>query len=146
MMVIINKANDSEPEWSDPIHLIEMACARVQVLIRIGPMPETKYDTLEVISELIGETLDQHRGDFGKGKGKGKDKGSGKSEKGDSGKGKDKGSGKQVFIIVCVCCYYYCHYYYYQGRWLRPAWRGLGQGLGQEPEGRLGQGLRRQRR
>ena len=43
-----------------------------------------------MLSEQIGETLDQHRGDFGKGKGKGK----GSSEKGDSDMGKSSGSDK----------------------------------------------------
>ena len=50
MMLIINKANDSEPEWDDPVHLIEMACARVTMLIHIGPMTENKYSILEVFT------------------------------------------------------------------------------------------------
>ena len=130
-MLIINKTSDSdsgdeEPEWDDPLHLIDMAYARVTMLLRIGDMTEHKYHTLqvftisnyitiinyittnkssqllllvifcfnEVLSELIGEALDQHKDDWGKGKGKVKGKDWG------WGKGKDK----QVFIIVCICC------------------------------------------
>ena len=57
MVLTINKASDSdeedadeEPEWNDPTHLIDMACARVTMLIRIGPMTEHKYWTLQVFT------------------------------------------------------------------------------------------------
>ena len=50
MMLIINKANDSEPEWNDPNHLIDMASARVAMLIHIGPMTEHKYLILQVFT------------------------------------------------------------------------------------------------
>ena len=50
MMLIINKASEEEPEWDDPIHLIEMACTRVTMLIRVGPMTETKYSILQVFT------------------------------------------------------------------------------------------------
>ena len=54
-MRIINKASDSdsdeqEPEWNDPTHLIDMACARVQMLLSIGAMTEFKYSTLQVFT------------------------------------------------------------------------------------------------
>ena len=49
-MLIINKANDSEPEWNDPNHLIDMASARVAMLIHIGPMTEHKYLILQVFT------------------------------------------------------------------------------------------------
>ena len=55
MMLIINKTSDSdsgdeEPEWDDPLHLIDMACARVSMLINIGAMTELKYNTLQVFT------------------------------------------------------------------------------------------------
>ena len=50
MMLIINKASDSEPEWNDPNHLIDMACARVSMLINIGAMTEHKYLILQVFA------------------------------------------------------------------------------------------------
>ena len=55
MMLIINKASDSdsdeeEPEWDNPSHLIDVACARVSMLINIGAMTEFKYNTLQVFT------------------------------------------------------------------------------------------------
>ena len=52
MMLIIKKASDSDDdaEWNNPTHLIEMACARVQMLISIGAMTEHKYSTLQVFT------------------------------------------------------------------------------------------------
>ena len=53
MLVINNKTSDSdeqEPEWNDPTHFIDMACARVQMLLSIGAMTELKYSTLQVFT------------------------------------------------------------------------------------------------
>ena len=52
MMLIINKASDSDDdaEWDNPTNLIDMACARVQMLISIEPMTEYKYYTLQVFT------------------------------------------------------------------------------------------------
>ena len=52
MTLTINKASDSDDdaEWNNPLHLIEMACARVQMLISIWAMTEHKYHTLQVFT------------------------------------------------------------------------------------------------
>ena len=52
MVLIINKASDSDDdaEWNNPIHFIDMAYARVQVLISIGAMIHHKYVALQVFT------------------------------------------------------------------------------------------------
>ena len=51
-MLIINKASDSDDEasWNDPTHLIDMACARVQMLISTVHMTEHNYVALQVFT------------------------------------------------------------------------------------------------
>ena len=44
---------DEEPEWNDPIHLIDVAYARVQMLTSIGPMTEHMYVALQVFTVKI---------------------------------------------------------------------------------------------
>ena len=52
MMLIINKASDSDDDasWNDPTHLIDMACARLTMLIRTVPMTEHNYVALQVFT------------------------------------------------------------------------------------------------
>ena len=62
MMLIINQASDSDDdaEWDNPTHLIEMACARAQMLISIGAMTEHKHSTLQVFTINTYITIDNY--------------------------------------------------------------------------------------
>ena len=51
---------DEEPEWNDPIHLIDVAYSRVQMLISIGAMTHHKYVALQVFTINIYITIDNY--------------------------------------------------------------------------------------
>ena len=61
MMLIINKASDpDDDENHDENHLSDMTCARVTMLIHIGPMTEYKYFTLQVFTSKTYITINNY--------------------------------------------------------------------------------------